>query len=155
MTPNRIEFSTEWPPAHWKNFTHDEAYSYRGNSEMNAGDEEKMREIFSPEGLERAEYWMFSACCEDQESDGYYIYYAEEHGEEAAKALMEANVSIGKVCRALDGQIFAKNDMKARQHLPPLHDSCRSTIIEIDDKQEAERAEIARRVEARERKAVK
>ena len=39
----------------------------------------------------------------------------------------------GGVCRALDGRVFSKNDMAARNFLSPLHFNCRCRCIELDE----------------------
>jgi SPP1 gp7 family putative phage head morphogenesis protein len=60
---------------------------------------------FSPKGIDRAPYWMFSAI-EDER--------------------------LCEICAPLDGQVFEKTDETAREFLPSLHFNCRCTAIDLD-----------------------
>jgi SPP1 gp7 family putative phage head morphogenesis protein len=73
-----------------------------GQSAMNGG---KVSDMFSAEGQARAEYWQFSGIDDDRECDE---------------------------CAPLDGQIFAKTDVDAMGLIPPVHFSCRCSLLELD-----------------------
>lgn len=65
----------------------------------------KFTSMFSEEGQARAAYWMYSGIDDERQDDE---------------------------CAELDGQIFAKTDSDAQDFIPPVHFSCRCTLIELD-----------------------
>jgi hypothetical protein len=81
--------------------------------EDRATPEEVSRRFFSPEGVARAEYWMFTASG-DRKNDTL-----------ATCPRM--------MCRALDGKVFRKDDPIARSLFPPVHRGCHCTAVEYRD----------------------
>lgn len=69
-------------------------------------------DLFSDEGRQMAQFWMFSAVNDDRNDT-----------EEKCP---------GMICRELDGKVFLKDDAEANRSLPPLHFNCRCTVIELD-----------------------
>jgi SPP1 gp7 family putative phage head morphogenesis protein len=68
-------------------------------------------DLFSPAGMQMAEYWMFYAILDDRNDT--------------------QRKCPGMICRTLNGKVFSKDDAAANRLLCPLHFKCRCSIIEL------------------------
>jgi len=69
-------------------------------------------DLFSPAGMQMAEYFMHDAVLDDRNDD--------------------ERKCPGMICRELNGKVFRKDDPVAARLLSPLHYNCRCTEIELD-----------------------